>query len=90
MRSGPINLKRRYFYPIWDVNMATLLGMLGKAKIKLAIDYRLFGRSFDGMDYRFMKPVKDNYPADWELIKEWFPFVEMEILRYSAHEYNQT
>lgn len=82
-----MNLKRCYFYPIWDVNMAALLGMLGKAKIKLAIDYHLFGRSFDGMDYRFMKPIKENYPADWELIKEWFPFVEMEILRYSAHEH---
>ncbi|MCP4083215.1 MAG: phosphoadenosine phosphosulfate reductase [Planctomycetaceae bacterium] len=86
-RSGPINMKRNYFYPIWDINMAGILQMFVDAKIKLAIDYRLFGRSFDGMDYRFVNAVKENYPEDWELLKQWFPFIEMEIMRYSAYEY---
>ena len=89
IQRGPINMKRRYFYPIWDMNIAQVQQELVNAKVKLGVDYRLFGRSFDGMDYRFMKPVKDNYPQDWELIKEWFPFVEMEILRYSAHDYKK-
>ncbi len=88
-RSGPINMKRRYFYPLWDINMDGIIKMFVDTKVKLAIDYHLFGRSFDGMDYRFVNIVREKYPNDWEIIKEWFPFIEMEILRYSAHEYRQ-
>jgi hypothetical protein len=50
-------------------------------KCKLPIDYHLFGRSFDGMDYRFLKPIKDNFPKDFEKILEWFPLADLEIFR---------
>jgi len=81
---GSINAKRRYFYPIWDMYMDELVELLKRHQIKLSVDYELFGRSYDGMDYRFLKPIHDHYPADWERILEWFPLAEMELLRYES------
>ncbi|QOH59904.1 adenine nucleotide alpha hydrolase family protein [Rhodococcus rhodochrous] len=40
------------------------------------------GRSIDGIRYDYLKPIKDNYPEDYERILFWFPLAEMEILRY--------
>jgi len=36
---------------------------------------------FDGIDYRFMKPIKDHFPRDYQRIIEWFPLAELEIKR---------
>lgn len=46
----------------------------------------MFGRSFDGLDKRFMEPLKENRPQDFEIIKKWFPFVEADI--YGWHYFN--
>ena len=48
----------------------------------LPIDYDLFGRTFDGLDYRFIKPISENLPDDFELIRRWFPGVDLEMMRY--------
>ena len=52
------------------------------AGLKLSPEYRLFGRSFDGLDYRFLRPIRDHYPADYDRIREFFPLVEAELHRY--------
>lgn len=80
-RSGSINRKKRQFMPVWDWNKARLLAELHKAKVKLPIDYQLFGRSFDGIDYRFLKPIRDHLPEDYQKIINLFPLAELEILR---------
>lgn len=48
---------------------------------QLPVDYKLFGRTFDGIDYRFLKPIKENFPRDYEKIITWFPLAELELFR---------
>lgn len=81
MRGG-INWTKNYFYPVWDWKKAELVGRMRDAKIKVPVDYRLFGRSFDGIDFRFLYPIKQNFPEDYARILEWFPLAELEIKRY--------
>lgn len=83
---GPVNWKRRMVYPIWDMKMDQLLALLAKSKVALPIDYRLFGRSYDGLDFRFVVKIRDHYPADYQKILDWFPLVELELWRYERGE----
>jgi len=55
---------------------------LKENKIPLSDDYRIFGRSWDGLSYHFTMGVKKYYPEDYELIKECFPLIDAELLRY--------
>ena len=80
-RTGGVNWRSRVAYPIWDWRSAKLGEEMKRAGVKLPVDYRIFGRSFDGMDYRFLKPIKENFPRDFERILEWFPLAEAEIYR---------
>lgn len=79
---GPINWKRRNFYPVWDMVKDELIALLQQHSIKLPDEYRHFNRSFDGLDYRFLKPIKEHYPDDYQTILEWFPLADLELFRY--------
>jgi len=83
---GSLNPRRRTFMPIYDWKKARLKEELTAANIKLPVDYEMFGRSFDGIDYRFLKPIKDRFPADYERILGWFPLAELEIKRREWRE----
>lgn len=83
---GPVNQKRYNFYPIYDWRKERLVNEIEAAGVKLSVEYRVFGRTFDGLDWRFMKPMKEAFPADYARVKEWFPLVEMEILRHEWRE----
>ena len=50
--------------------------------IPLTDDYKIFGRSWDGLSYHFLYGVKKFYPKDYELIKSYFPLIDAEIFRY--------
>lgn len=79
---GAISRNQRQYYPVWDWNKARLLGEIERSGIKLPIDYEWFGRSFDGVDLRFMAPLKKHSPADYRKCLEWFPLLEMEMFRF--------
>lgn len=81
-RRGGINRAKGEFWPIADWNKARTMARIAKAGIKLPVDYDLWGRSFDGLDYRFMKPMKDKLPRDYARVLEWFPLLEAEMWRY--------
>jgi hypothetical protein len=81
-KHGPINWARRTFFPVYDWSKGRLLDEIKASGLKLSPEYRLFGRSFDGLDYRFLKPIRDRHPADYERIRELFPLVEVELYRY--------
>lgn len=85
MKHSPVTWKRKYFYPIWDMKIDQVVSLLGKNKVKLPIDYRVFGRSFDGIDHRFLSVIKKNFPADYSKILDWFPLADLEIMRYANH-----
>lgn len=78
---GPINHNGKRFYPVYDWKKEDLLREFDAAGVKLPIDYKLFGRTFDGIDYRFLKPIKENFPADYERILTWYPLAELELFR---------
>lgn len=79
---GAISRNTGHYYPVWDWNKERLLGEIERAGIRLPADYALFGRTFDGLDLRFVYPLKQQRPADYRRILEWFPFVEAEVWRY--------
>lgn len=68
--------------PIADWLKAEVLDRIAAAGITLPVDYDWFGRSFDGIDYRFLEPMSRNAPADFARVLDWFPLAEMELLRH--------
>jgi 3'-phosphoadenosine 5'-phosphosulfate sulfotransferase (PAPS reductase)/FAD synthetase len=85
-RHGPTNETRQSFMPVWDWSKSDVVGAIRKAGVKLPADYRVFGRSFDGIDFRFLYGIKKHWPADYARILEFFPLAELVIKR---HEYAQ-
>ena len=81
-RSQGVNLGSRKFSPCWDWNKARLLDELTRAGIRLPVDYKLFSRTFDGIDLRFLIKVRAAFPRDYQRILDWFPLADMEIYRY--------
>ncbi len=81
-QTGGVNLKRKQFFPIFDWTAQMLVSEIRASGIKLPIDYKIWGRSFDGFDHRFLKPLKDNFPKDYEKIRDFFPLIDLEIKRY--------
>lgn len=78
---GAINHNQKRFYPVYDWKKDDLIREIDAAGVELPVDYRLFGRTFDGIDYRFLKPLKEAYPRDYERIINWFPLAELELFR---------
>ena len=85
-QTGGVNRKRKQFFPIHDWGIKRTVTEIRQSGIKLPIDYKIWGRSFDGFDHRFLKPLKDNFPKDYEKIREWFPLVELELKRYETFD----
>lgn len=82
IKNQGVNARRRYFYPCWDWKKDRLVDELVRTGIKLPIDYKVFGRSFDGLDLRFLLPIREHFPRDYQTILDWFPLVDMEVARY--------
>lgn len=80
-KHGPINRKKGQFMPVWDWRKERLLSAFRESRVRLPVDYEMFGRSFDGIDYRFLRPLQDRFPRDYEKILRWFPLAEAEIRR---------
>lgn len=66
---------------IWDWRKRDVMGRIEKAGIDLPPDYEWFGRSFDGLDYRFLEPMSRHAPDDYERVLEWFPLARLELMR---------
>ena len=80
-KHGSISYKLKQFYPLFDWKKSDIIKCIKENNINLPIDYKIFGMSFDGIDYRFMKPLRDNLPEDFHTIKTFFPLIELDILR---------
>lgn len=78
---GVCNHKAREFYPVFDWRMDRLVDEIRASGIKLPVDYKLWGRTFDGLDHRFLADIKERFPADYARILRWFPLAELEIFR---------
>ena len=79
---GPISNKQQRYHPVWDWRKDDIVQCFRKHGVKLPIDYKLFGRSFDGLDLRFLLPLKKHRPSDYKKILDWFPFADLEVYRW--------
>lgn len=78
---GALNPRRRTFMAIYDWTADRLTECFRDNGIRLPADYMMFGRSFDGVDDRFLGPIREMYPADYKRILEWFPLAQLELKR---------
>lgn len=78
----------RRAYPIWDYTKQDVIRLLVRHRVPLPIDYRWFGRTMDGIDYRFLEPLRRYAPDDYERVRFWFPLIEVEFYRreWFAHD----
>ena len=60
MSHGPVSYITKQWSPVWQFNKADVLGILDQHACKLPVDYRVWGRTFDGLDFRFLKPLKEQ------------------------------
>ncbi|MBW8464858.1 phosphoadenosine phosphosulfate reductase [Acidovorax sp.] len=81
---GPISKKQGKYHPVWDWKKQDLIDCFAHYGVKLPEDYKLFGRSFDGLDLRFLLPLKRHRPADYRRVLDWFPLCDLEVFRWEA------
>lgn len=82
---GPIGLKkRRYYFAIWDWKTQTVMDYIYRFGAKLSKSYLYFGSTGDGIDYRFLRFLKDNLPDDYNRVLELFPMADIELFRYEG------
>lgn len=81
-KNGLVTHSRKKYYPIAEYTKDDVLNAVRMAGWKLPTDYRYFKDSMDGLQIRYLLPIKQNFPRDYQRILEWFPMAEMEIFRY--------
>jgi 3'-phosphoadenosine 5'-phosphosulfate sulfotransferase (PAPS reductase)/FAD synthetase len=80
-KHGELRQKEKVAFPLAWWKKRDVDSCLMRHGVKKSVDYELFGRSFDGLDYRFLNPISQRFPDDYKKILEWFPFTEAELLR---------
>lgn len=81
-RHGAMKPGNRKVSAVWDWQVAEVRDRLKAERIDLPPDYEWFGRSFDGIDRRFLEPLSRHAPEDYQRILEWFPLAELELVRH--------
>lgn len=85
VRHGVIKPSSHKVSPIADWLKGEVMECIERRGIELPVDYELFGRSFDGLDYRFVKPLRDKRPDDYARLLEVYPLVELDIRRHEHY-----
>lgn len=80
-RHGPINRKRKTWFPIYDWSNQRTFDEIQASGIKLPPDYHLWGRSLDGVHHRFLAALREEYPDDFARIETVYPLIEVEFKR---------
>lgn len=80
-KHGVMKPSNRKVSPVADWLKGEVMARIARAGITLPPDYEWFGRSFDGIDYRFLEPLSRFAPDDFARVLEWFPLAEVELIR---------
>ena len=84
VRDGAVNHRKLTFFPVYDWLKSDMIREFDSVGVKLPPDYILFGNTFDGITYKYLKPIREYYPEDYERILKWFPLAELEFVRYEG------
>lgn len=76
--------KTARWYPIWDFENRDALDIIKRHGCKIPYDYELFGITYENIDYRFSKVIRDECPENWKKIIAEFPLLDRLLTR---HEY---
>lgn len=80
-RHGPIALGVKKFYPVWDWPIDHMIAQFKRMNLKLPVDYRMFGRSFDGLSAYYLLPIRKYFPRDYQRILDLYPLAEVIVRR---------
>lgn len=83
---GPWRAKTREVWVIGDWKIADVRRCLSDHNLLLGVDYDWFGRSFDGIDYRFLEPLSRHAPDDYATVLDWFPLADLGIHRHHMEQ----
>lgn len=79
--SGSIDKKRGRFYPVAYWNKADIMDYIRLHRLKIGEESAIIGCSFGSFHNKELRAIKEHYPADFERIKQFFPFAEVGIKR---------
>lgn len=79
---SPLIRSRNHFRPIYDWSKKEVMETIKESGVKLPIDYRIWGRSFDGIDYKFIKGLHDYLPESYNYLKQFYPLLDCELKKY--------
>ena len=80
-KSGAIDLKRKRFFPLINMNDAGVFNYLKVHGIMLPPDYGMFRGSFGRLWAPELGAIKSKFPNDYKKILEVFPYAEAAIKR---------
>ena len=83
---GPVKHKALRQSPIWDWGKRDVMNAIDAAGLTLGPDYKMFGRSFDGIRYDYLKPMHDHFPDDFQTVLKWFPLADLCLFRETMFE----
>lgn len=81
-RHGVMKEGSRKVSPIWDWSIAAIRDCMAHKNVPVPVDYEWFGRSFDGLDRRFLGPLKEHAPEDFDRVLEFFPMADLDLVRH--------
>lgn len=81
-KHGAMKTKGHKVSAIYDWLQGSVYDYIKDHNIDLAPDYEWFGRSFDGIYYRFIEPMSRFAPDDYQQVLKWFPLAELELIRH--------
>lgn len=84
-KHGVMKRSNRKVSVIADWTKSEVMDALDRRGIGMPPDYELFGRSFDGLDKRFMEPLREKRPEDFALVEKWYPLIRADELRWSHY-----
>ena len=79
-RHGVRKTKGLKAHVIWDWQVSDVRAAIAAAGVELPPDYEWFGRSFDGLDRRFLEPLSRHAPDDYATVLRWFHLAELEVI----------
>lgn len=85
-KHGPLRPTAGNWCPIWDWPKSRLFETIEKSGVSLPADYTFLPRSFDGLSYIYLEPIRKAFPRDYAQILHWFPLAATELKRHEIHQ----